>query len=232
MRRVLRASSGTWRLAWILAVLALGAAACGTGDEVSVADVEDQTSDTVDVEALIGEVDELLMMEPGGFAQFEDGPYEDYETGPQVISSRHILRAETPNGAVDFFEVDVIKQLLPGLSDGDETSREERCYVTQRFGTVGLNCRPIEDWFDGFAEQMQQGGESDGTWLTLELRAPEDTTHMIITTTKTRIGVIPFEGFALVAIRQAEACGDTSTLEAFLPSGETRSETLDAFCTP
>ena len=93
-----------------------------------------------------------------------------------------------------------------------------------------MGCSDLASALDEVDERIQQGASSDGTWLILELRAPSDTTHFIVTVGQTRIGVVPVDGYALVTVSAAASCAGGGTVEAFRLLVKSRSERLEAFC--
>lgn len=173
-----------------------------------------------DVEALglEGTVDEVVVMQPGGFVQLD----RDHLGVGEIRQARHILRASSPNGPLDLFELMVIDRAMgQGL---------HQCRLLQESSGASMSCGPIEDPAGGASLLM--GTMSSEELIAYELVGPPETTHFIVVEDDWRTALVAVEGQAVLVSRgQGGRCPPIpSLIEAWAGEELVVSESPEGWC--
>lgn len=137
-----------------------------------------------DRERLVDEVDEIVESLPGGFAQLGEFRPED----SRIIQSRHVLRAATPVGPADLFELTI-------RTDGEPF---QKCLATQYSDGLGLDCGPVDEPLPGPDSPMLYTALGGGEVALFVLAGPIGTEYFVVTTGNSKIAVTAVEGLAVM----------------------------------
>jgi hypothetical protein len=183
-----------WRwLACATVVFATVSACSGGGDGAAPIEGAEPAATQVDVDALDLEghdVDEVVVMRPGGFARAGDMGGQDWE----IVRERHILRTSGPDGPIDLFELQILAPEFDGL---------QRCEaVVFSDGGSGMGCSPMAGpaAVGPNGQQMLRGGSGSERLTTFEIVGPAETTHFVVEIGERRLALIPVEGWALLVV--------------------------------
>ena len=181
----------TMAVAWLV----VGCSDTRLNDEVGNEDVEGAEHEVLDVVALVADVDEVVEMLPGGFAE----PLSVWGPETRILQSRHVLRAITHEGPVDLFDMVIIED--------DGLSGPQRCMALSTSDVLSVSCAPLQERrrADDGQQPLLRGATGSDTMTILELVGPEGTTHFVVVVGQRRIGLIAIEGRALLSTR-AEFC--------------------------
>jgi hypothetical protein len=177
----------------VVALLAMisGCSNSETTDEAAepAATEEADESQPIDLEALDLDVDEIITMEPGGFAEL---PPDMLLIG-ELLSSHHVLRVMTPGGPLDVFRV-VMK--LDG-SDGPGPEEPQRCLVLVDDQGSTMSCSSLGEG-DVEEAELFHGLTSGDDHVAFEFEGPPATTHFIVVHEGRQIAISAIDGLAVL----------------------------------